>query len=255
VALPILVLLVSYSGATLFNLLVVTVSAAALYEFYRMALDGRRRPEAFLATLLGALFAAALCWQAAEMPFLVLVGDFLLLSLVFLFRHQEIAAVAGQLGCVCLGLLYIPLPLSYLARLHALPDGPAWVFLVLAIVMLGDSAAYFVGCSFGRHKLYPSVSPNKTVEGALGGLAGSLVGALIFSWLFMPQLGVGSVIAVTLLIGVVSQLGDLFESLLKRGCGVKDSGTMIPGHGGLLDRLDSLLFAFPVAFYLALVVG
>ena len=253
--LPILVLLVCFSGGTLFNLLVVAVAGMALHEFYRMTLPENRRPEALLATLLGTLFAVALCWQAAEMPLLALSGAFLTLALVFLLRHQEIAVVAGQLGCVSLGLLYIPLPLSYLARLHALDDGKAWVFLVLAIVMLGDSAAYFVGRACGRHKLYESVSPNKTIEGALGGLAGSLAGALLFAWLFLPHLTVLSVIGVTLLVGVVAQLGDLFESLLKRGCGVKDSGTMIPGHGGLLDRLDSLLFAFPVAFYLALVIG
>jgi len=255
IALPLLVLFVVYAGTLLFNLLIMAVAALALHEFYAMVLPAGRRNEGWLATLLGTLLAALLCWQAGEAVLLALVGAFLLLALVFLFRHQDISVVVGQLGCVMLGWLYVALPLSYVARLHALDDGRAWVFLVLTIVMIGDSAALFTGRACGTHKLYPSVSPNKTIEGSLGGLAGSLVGAVIFTSIFLPELTLLKVLGGTLLIGVVSQLGDLFESLLKRGCNVKDSGTIIPGHGGMLDRLDSLLFAFPVAYYLALWIG
>ena len=121
--------------------------------------------------------------------------------------------------------------------------------------MIGDSAAYFVGSAIGKVKLYPAISPNKTVEGALGGLGGSLLAAVMFSSLFLPELSYSSIILVALIIGVFSQVGDLFESMLKRSCGVKDSGTMIPGHGGMLDRLDSLLFAFPSAYYLISLFG
>jgi len=255
IALPLLILFIIYAGTVLFNLLIVAVAALSLHEFYAMVLPVERRPESYLATLLGALFAALLCWQAGDAVLLALAGAFLLLALVFLFRHQDISVVVGQLGCVMLGWLYVALPLSYIARLHALDSGRAWVFFVLVIVMIGDSAALFSGRALGKHKLYPSVSPNKTIEGSLGGLVGSLVGAVVFTRLLMPELGFGFVLGATLLIGVVSQLGDLFESLLKRGCNVKDSGTIIPGHGGMLDRLDSLLFAFPVAYYLALWIG
>jgi phosphatidate cytidylyltransferase len=132
-----------------------------------------------------------------------------------------------------------------------LPHGVSWLFLIMVIVMSGDSAAFYVGSALGRTKLYPAVSPKKSVEGSLGGLAGSLVGAFVCRALFFHELTPVDCIASALLLGVVGQLGDLFESLLKRSCGVKDSGVIFPGHGGVLDRLDSILFAAPVAFYYA----
>ncbi|HEY6007258.1 MAG TPA: phosphatidate cytidylyltransferase, partial [Geobacteraceae bacterium] len=131
------------------------------------------------------------------------------------------------------------------------PLGSQWLFLLMTIVMAGDTGAYYVGSSLGRHKLYPVVSPNKSVEGSVGGLVGSTVGALVARWAFFPELAVVDCLATALLLGVLGQLGDLFESLLKRSFGVKDSGTIIPGHGGILDRLDSLLFAAPAALYYA----
>jgi phosphatidate cytidylyltransferase len=123
------------------------------------------------------------------------------------------------------------------------------------IVMSCDSAAYFVGCRYGKRRLYPEVSPKKSVEGSLGGLAGSLAGVMIARLTFFAELSVGDALLAALLIGVLGQVGDLFESLIKRSCGVKDSGTIFPGHGGILDRLDSILFASPVAYYYALLVA
>jgi phosphatidate cytidylyltransferase len=114
--------------------------------------------------------------------------------------------------------------------------------------MTGDTAAYYSGRTFGKRKLYPMVSPNKTIEGSLGGLVGSLAGVFIARATFFPQLSVVDSIALPVILGVLGQLGDLFESMLKRSFGVKDSGTIIPGHGGILDRLDSILFAAPAAF-------
>jgi phosphatidate cytidylyltransferase len=127
-----------------------------------------------------------------------------------------------------------------------------WIFLVLVIVMSGDTAAYYVGCNLGRRKLYPLVSPNKSVEGAIGGLFGSLAGTFVARFTFFPELSVVDCFATALLLGSLGQVGDLFESLLKRSFGVKDSGTIVPGHGGILDRLDSILFAVPAAYYYAL---
>jgi len=135
--------------------------------------------------------------------------------------------------------------------LRSEPHGTSWIFLLLVIVMCGDTGAYYVGSTLGRRKLYPVVSPNKSVEGALGGLAGSLVGALIASRTFFPELTTIDCIGTALLLGPIGQLGDLFESLLKRSCGVKDSGSIVPGHGGILDRLDSIVFAAPAAWWYA----
>lgn len=123
--------------------------------------------------------------------------------------------------------------------------------MTLMAIMGCDTFAYFVGSRIGKHKLYPAVSPNKSIEGGIGGLVGAMVAVLIAKYTFLPIIGVFDALLLGLFLGVVGQMGDLFESLLKRACTVKDSGSMIPGHGGILDRLDSLLFAFPVVYYVA----
>jgi phosphatidate cytidylyltransferase len=149
------------------------------------------------------------------------------------------------------GFLYVPFLLSHLVLTRALPHGVAWVFMLLFVVMCGDSAAFYVGTAIGKHRLYPAVSPKKSIEGAVGGLVGSVCGALLARFLLFPELAIGHAVAVALLLGVLGQVGDLFESMIKRSCGVKDSGTIIPGHGGVLDRLDSILFAAPALYYYA----
>ena len=134
-------------------------------------------------------------------------------------------------------------------------DQGAWLMLFVAVcVWATDTFAYFVGRSLGRHKLAPTLSPRKTIEGSLGGLAGGLiVGAVFGNWIHLPLL---HGLAIGAIAGVVGQLGDLFESAMKRELGVKDFGNVMPGHGGILDRFDSLLFVVPLAYlYLHLVVG
>jgi phosphatidate cytidylyltransferase len=140
---------------------------------------------------------------------------------------------------------------SFFVLIWQLPQGVHWILLTIAVTALGDTAAYYVGSLWGRHKLLPKVSPNKTVEGAAAGLAGNVAGALMYGWLFFPTWLSFAGLPLALLVGVAGQLGDLSESMLKRGAGVKDSGQLLPGHGGVLDRLDSLLFAAPVVFYWA----
>jgi phosphatidate cytidylyltransferase len=146
------------------------------------------------------------------------------------------------------GLIFIALPLSYLVRLDAIErQGPRLLLFLLVLVWVGDTTAYFVGTSLGHLKMAPVLSPKKTWEGAAGNLLGSLVVALVAArWL---ELSVGSLLATAALANVAGQLGDLLESAYKRGAGAKDSGLLLPGHGGMLDRIDSLVFAAPVAWW------
>jgi phosphatidate cytidylyltransferase len=226
------------------------VALAGLDEFYRMALPNRRG-EGRLATLCGA-GALLTVWAANPvLPLMALTGLTLAFSLIALFRLQEIRQAAAEAALVLMGFLYVPLLLSHLVLIRMLPHGVSWLFLIMVIVMTGDSAAYYVGSSLGKTKIYPAVSPKKSVEGSLGGLAGSVIGAFIAKAVFFPELSPFDCVATALLLGVLGQLGDLFESLIKRSCGVKDSGVIFPGHGGILDRLDSILFAGPAAYYYA----
>ncbi len=225
------------------------VSFIGLTEYYGMALPERKH-ERLLAAVTGAFLPLALLPGADPLLFPASLTLLLILfALHFLFRFRDIRLAAGETAQVCFGFLYVPLLLSHLLLLRLAPDGIKWIFLLLVIVMTGDSAAYYTGSSFGRRKLYPAVSPNKSVEGAVGGLAGSLVGALLFRQFVFPELSLLHCSVIALPAAAMGQLGDLFESLLKRSCGVKDSGTIFPGHGGILDRLDSILFAAPVLYY------
>lgn len=137
------------------------------------------------------------------------------------------------------------LPFSFGIDVAVHPN-KAWIILLLSLVWSGDTGAYFVGRAIGRHKLYPKVSPKKTIEGALGGLVASVAAAVIVAWGWIPELDLVHAGLIGLLGGFSAQVGDLVESLLKRSAGVKDSGTLLPGHGGMLDRVDGVIFAFPV---------
>jgi phosphatidate cytidylyltransferase len=252
IILPLLILFILYAGPALFNGGICLLTALALNEFYTMGLPAGRRGEACLAVSVGVVLTGLVVYRP-EPSLQMGVAVFLILGLmvVFLFRPQEIAAVGRDAAVTVLGLAYISLLLAHAGLLRGLVDGRVWVFLVIFLVMVSDSAAYFIGRSFGRHKLYEVISPKKTIEGSLGGLLGGVLGVLVFRSLFFPQLGVVDVLVLGGGVGAFSQIGDLFESMLKRSFGVKDSGRLIPGHGGVLDRLDSLLFAFPVTYYYA----
>jgi len=228
------------------------VNGVALHEFYRMALPEQRRPETAIAVAVGVVCCAGLVYasSATAVIFSLVLSSFILF-LLFLFRVQDMQKVSRDLAMSLLGILYIPLLLSHVVLLRALPSGSDWVFLVLFVVMASDTMAYFVGMTFGKHRLYELVSPKKSIEGSIGGLAGGVLGAVICKLWFFPELDVVDILVVGIGVGAFSQIGDLVESLFKRSFGVKDSGTLIPGHGGLLDRLDSLLFAFPVTYYYA----
>jgi phosphatidate cytidylyltransferase len=145
-----------------------------------------------------------------------------------------------------LGTSLRPAPLTPLN----IESGAAWIYTVLAITWLQDTAAYFVGRAWGRHKMAPALSPKKTWEGAAGGLLGSIAGALLCVWLLGLPISIAAGALLGLVGGIVGPLGDLSESLIKRQVGLKDAGNLIPGHGGILDRADSLLFTIPVLYYL-----
>ena len=170
-------------------------------------------------------------------------------ALYFLFTFREMKTATMELSLICMGFLYVPLLLIHLQMLRGLQHGQQWLLLLILIVMSGDTAAFYVGTALGRKKLYPTVSPNKSVEGAMGGLAGSIAGAFIARYTIFPDLTLTDIFATAVIMGALGQMGDLFESFLKRSFGVKDSGAVFPGHGGVLDRLDSILFAAPAAYY------
>jgi len=152
-------------------------------------------------------------------------------------------------GVALAGIFYVGFLLPHFVWLRRLPEGAAWVIFVLLIGMLGDSGGYFVGHAIGRHKLMPRVSPGKTVEGALGIIAASLLGGAAAKLIFMRGHSWTELLVLSAVMAIIGQLGDLSESVMKRTFGVKESGSLFPGHGGVLDRIDSLLFPVTFVYY------
>ena len=148
-----------------------------------------------------------------------------------------------------LGILYIPLLMAHFILIRRTPSGILWIFFILVLAFAGDIAAFYIGRRFGRRKLLPEVSPGKTVEGTIGLVAGSIAGCVLFQHWFFHALPVVHAVVLGLVGSVAGQLGDLCESALKRSAGVKDSGVILPGHGGILDRLDCLMFITPFVYH------
>lgn len=255
VAIPLLLALILYGPAWLFAAVVAAIATVGIGEYATMAFPARRG-ERILTTVLGTVvILGAVCQRqpngavAAALTAMVMVG----LTWTLLAR-PDFEQGLSDFGFSLVGLLYVGLLAPHFVWLrYVSADGPMWVIFVLAIGMVGDTGGYFVGHSLGRHKLMPRVSPGKTVEGAIGIVAGSLAAGAAAK-LIPHLLGLGflhdatwtEVLLLSAGMAVLGQLGDLSESIMKRTFGVKESGWLFPGHGGVLDRLDSLLF--PVAF-------
>jgi phosphatidate cytidylyltransferase len=222
-----------------------------MHEYYRMALP-ERTFEAWPASYCGALMVYVPFLKDCRLALAGLVLLFLAFALLFLFRIRNVDTAARDIAYAALGFIYIPTLLMHLVMLRQIAYGVQWLIVIMLIVMTNDSAAYYSGSAFGKHRLYPQVSPKKSVEGALGGLFGSICGTLLAKFTFFPQLTLLDALLTAIFIGILGQTGDLFESLLKRSFGVKDSGNIIPGHGGVLDRLDSIIFAAPATYYYAI---
>jgi phosphatidate cytidylyltransferase len=239
---------ITKGGPLPFACLLSVFSFIGIYEFYRMALP-ERTLEIWPAALCGALMIFIPFSGGERLALAGLTGLFLSFALLFLFRIRDITTAARDIAYAVLGFLYIPFLLMHLVMLHRTAYGWQWLLVIMLIVMTNDSAAYYTGCAFGKHRLYPLVSPKKSIEGALGGVIGSICGTLLAKFTFFPQLPLADALVTAVVIGILGQTGDLFESLLKRSFGVKDSGSIIPGHGGVLDRMDSIIFAAPAMYY------
>ena len=253
VAIPLLIWLIRWSPPAFFAGFLGVVTALGLYEYFAMALPGAALEQTAgmvwgLAVAAGVISQRPALWGAGLG--LAVVG-----GLIFTLLHPEaLATGVNRLGLTLLGVLYVGFFTPHVVLLRGLPDdvGWRWVFVTVASVFGSDSGGYFAGRAYGRHKLMPAVSPSKTVEGAVGALGGAiLLGSLFRLLLLRDVLGAGEAVAIALVISVLAQFGDLCESALKRAFGAKDSGWILPGHGGILDRLDSLLFPFVFAYYYA----
>lgn len=268
ILIPIVVALVWFGSTLLVTGFVGLLTLLTLFEFF--ALGEKANLHSYRAWTCACALAVLLQQWAASQEQVVRLGtnarlisgltarqfpiELILLIFVLgiaaavIFSGRPLAGALGDLGISCAGLLFIVLPISALIRLHGIPAiGPRLLLFALVLVWTGDTVAYFTGRVIGRNKLAPHLSPGKTWEGAAGNVLGSLAVGLAFArWL---EIDVTNMLLMAALASVAGQAGDLLESAYKRSAGAKDSGALLPGHGGVLDRIDALLLAAPVVWY------
>jgi phosphatidate cytidylyltransferase len=242
VALPVLTALVLWRERTGFGALVILCSALGMLEFTAMLLPGIARAQRAAIVTASTGLTVALYFRP-DLAVVWMLAALIVAATATLFRPGEIGTAAARLGIAVLGMLYVGALTAPLALLHRqLGNGPLWVLTALATTFANDTGAYFVGRALGRHKLYPTISPAKTVEGGIGGLVAGVGALFLIRATFFPELTVADCLLVAIPASILGPIGDLVESMLKRSAGVKDSSHLIPGHGGVLDRVDALLF-------------
>ncbi|MGO9776932.1 MAG: phosphatidate cytidylyltransferase [Terracidiphilus sp.] len=244
----------------LLSLCVAAVAALAAWEFLGLAKNsGASPPRVAVLVAIAALFASNFAWDQSD-QIVAILGILSLALLVYctFFRPVEQMLADASTSIFCL--FYVGMTLVTVPALREETNGPSLVAFLLCVVWGGDIAALYIGRAWGRHKMSPSLSPNKSWEGTLGSLAGSLLAAGLLlglarlfdmwdkAWLSYPE-DLWYWLGLAVLLNVAAQVGDLAESALKRSAGVKDSGSLLPGHGGVLDRIDALLLAAPVLWY------
>ena len=250
VLVPLLYLYVMRLPVQYFFYLLALVAGLGLYEFY--AMFRLNTVMKYLGVAWGIGLMAAFFLSLADMYTLSLISVLFFLA-CRLFLRADPENSMREAATVVLGLLYVPGLLTF--QLSIAMRSPEWIILLYASVWAADSMAYYIGKGIGRHKLYEAISPNKTVEGAAGSVLGGILGAGIINMAVIHYLSILQVSILGAAVGLTTIVGDLVESMLKRDAGVKDSGSIFPGHGGILDKIDGSTFAGPVFFWVCLGFG
>ncbi|WP_078547069.1 phosphatidate cytidylyltransferase [Litchfieldia alkalitelluris] len=248
-----------YLGGLPFTILTYLMATIAIYELLRMKKIPILSFPGFLSTILLWIFLLPNQYSYLLVDLGLAKIELALLAVLLFLSYTVVTKnkfTFDDVGFVILTTIYIGLCFFYLIEIRGNNiEGLKYVFFVLVVVWSTDSGAYFVGKAFGKRKLWPDISPNKTIEGSLGGIFIAIVIGIIYISFIPLQLSIVKVIIITIFLSVFGQIGDLVESALKRHYDVKDSGKLLPGHGGILDRVDSWLFALPILYFLLLVIS
>ena len=253
VAFPLLSLLIFKGSVLLFTVFIGLISLVALYEYYRIVFYDKK--QAIFSSILmwggltGLLIISAAYINSFHLIIGLLIFNFIGAAIFSMPQYKNGPGILNVVEKEVQAVIYIPLSLAMIVLLRNDPQGVAWIFFLLFIVFAGDVGAFYAGKFFGRHKLSPSISPGKTIEGSIGGMIFCIIVGYVFMRLFLPHLNEPMIFLLFVIVNIAAQTGDLFESQLKRVGKIKDSGNILPGHGGILDRIDALLFAAPVIYF------
>ena len=250
VAGPLLFILLWWGGKGIFGALVIAGSAVCLYEYYRITFSNKISililgVASGLLPVLGAVFG-----NSSEYVLPALALALFVSGLYFILTFKQWENGAQDLFLFYAGASYVSFCLAHVWLLRVLPNGKAWVLFLLLVIFSGDAGAYYVGRAIGKHKLRPDVSSGKTIEGAVGGLAANILMALMVWFGLFKYFDPRFILPTALIVGMVGQVGDLMESIVKRSFGVKDSSNILPGHGGVFDRVDAVMLAAPFLYWI-----
>ncbi|HPD60881.1 MAG TPA: phosphatidate cytidylyltransferase [Thermodesulfobacteriota bacterium] len=247
IGVAIIFLVVGYSSKPIFFVFILLVNLFALKEFYDLV--SISKISRLVGIILGMILSGGFFYFERPGLFAWIAGASFSFCLFKIVTFENPVNQHSDFKKHLIGIFVIVFLLSHLIWLRGLNQGRLLVFFLLAIIFSGDIFAFYGGKLFGRHKLSPKISPGKTQEGAFLGLIGNILGGLIFAFFFFPEFSFLTIIFFAGIAGILGQLGDLWESILKREAKVKDSGKCLPGHGGVLDRMDSLFFSAPFFYY------
>jgi len=255
IASPLAIWIVGWSHPLVFDVTVAICAVLALYEFLILGRKKGFHLPIALCILVALFILAAFVLE----PISVEMGVFVALLLIpasYVFTKGNLDEALPSSAIAVMATLYVGMLGGSLIRLRGdFPVGPKLIFFLLLVVWTGDAGAYYTGKAFGRHKLSPRISPKKTVEGLVGGIATSIIVSIVIHFTFFPEFPLVHAVIAGVILSACGVIGDLAESLWKRSADVKDSGTLIPGHGGFLDRFDSIYFTAPILYtYWSLII-
>jgi phosphatidate cytidylyltransferase len=250
--LPIFYLVAWQLPPSYFTALVMAAAAVGQHEFYRMAHARGFHPNKVLGMVLGAMLVVmGFYHQVASGPAMVLpiAVVTILVMIARLLSPRPVDSAIEDIASTLLGIFYVAMLFAFQVAVRTGLHGKQWLVFLYFVIWASDIGAYSIGIPFGRHRLYEKVSPKKSIEGLIGALVAAAGMAILCRTWFLPPVGMGEAGMLGLALAAIGTIGDLTESLFKRAAGVKDSGGIIPGHGGILDRMDSMLFAAPVLYF------
>jgi phosphatidate cytidylyltransferase len=252
VLVPVLFVVVWFLPPVYFAGLTIIAAAIGQYELYAMARARGITPLTVLGIVLGALIVLTVYRPIPPYrggPFFWITLCVLAVIVARLFSRRAVEGALEDIAVTVFGIVYVALLFAFQVAIHAGPPGKKWLVFLYLVIWASDTGAYYIGTAFGKHRLYEKISPKKSVEGLLGGALASVIVAVLCKLWLVPALGWAEAALLGAFLALAGTVGDLAESLIKRNAGVKDSGAVIPGHGGILDRMDSMLFAAPVLFF------
>ncbi|OQY00412.1 MAG: phosphatidate cytidylyltransferase [Desulfobacteraceae bacterium 4572_130] len=251
VLIPLLFLILLKGTTLLFSAFVSVITLIAMTEYFTIISCSGKIPLKI--KIIGLLTCLGIIASAHVGSFGIIMGILtfyiIVISIIILGNFSLESSILDIVAKQIQGIIYIPVFLSFFVFIRNSENGIIWIIWIWLIIASSDTGAYYYGTFFGKKPLLPNISPNKTIEGAIGGIVASLIAGLIFSSIFIPEIFIINRIIFILIACIAGQIGDLFESALKRAGKIKDSGNILPGHGGILDRLDGLIFALPITYF------